>query len=287
MLKFNRTFILKVGKEGGKGIEIKPPFHIDFDIKKNNKEEPNIHNVKVYNLSPETINKLSEPDLFCVLYAGYEGEDSAVLLAAGNITETYLKRDKTGTIFNIEFVDGWVAIRDTAVSLSYGSGASAKEIIKDIAKQMGLSLMMNDKIKDRTWQHGFSFYGVAHQALHKIVRGAGLEWSIQDNKLQVIEECGATTRQAVVFNSGSGLIGSPERIRIASKEKRASKKGNRQKLNGWRITSLLTPTVKPKDKIKLECKDIDGVFVVDSVKHTGSFMGNQWQTVLEVRENAE
>lgn len=284
--KFSRVYTLKIGKAGGKGLEIAPPFQMDFDVKKDTKEEPNVHTVKVFNLKPETMKQLSKPDQFCVLYAGYQHEDDAVLLAAGNIEETFIKRTEKDVIFNIEFLDGWVAIRDTAVSLGYGGGISAKAIIKEIAKQMGLPLMMNEKLPDRTWQHGFSFYGPAHQALHKVVKGTGLEWSIQDNTLQIIKEGGTTTRKAVVFSPTSGMIGSPERIKISSKEKKSDKKekGERQPRNGWRIKSLLTPMVNPGDKIKLEAKDVEGFFRVDTVKHSGSFSGGKWETLLEVRD---
>ncbi|QLB23311.1 phage protein [Phocoenobacter skyensis] len=284
--KFKRVYKLKVGKANGKGIEIAPPFHIEFDVSKDTDEKPNVHSVRIYNLKKETMDQLSKPDQFCVLYAGYEFEDGAILLAAGNIEETYIKRTEKDVIFNIDFLDGWVAIRDTAVSLGYANGISAKAIIKEIANQMGLSLMMNENLPDRVWRHGFSFYGAAHQALHKVVRGAGLEWSIQNNTLQIIKEGSTTSRKAVVFNSESGMLGSPERIRISAKEKKNKnqKKGGRQEKNGWKIRSLLTPQVNAGDRIKIESKDVSGFFRVDNVKHSGNFSGNRWETIMEVRD---
>lgn len=282
--KFHRVYSLKIGKAGGKGMDILPPFHIDFTIKKDTKKEPNIHTIKIWNLKPETIKEIEKPDQFCVLYAGYLNEDDAILLAAGNIEEVFIVRDNKDVIVNMEIKDGWVAVRDTAVSLGYGQGASAKTIIKDIAKQMGLPLMMNADLPDRTWQHGFSFYGAAHQALHKVVRGTGLEWSIQNNTLQIIKEGGTTSRKAVVFNAQSGMLGSPERVRISSKEKKAKKKkkGERQPRNGWRVNALLTPQVNPGDRIKIEAKDVEGFFRVNSVTHSGSFQDGKWESGFEV-----
>ena len=83
MCNFNRVYRLLVGKSGGKGVEIRPPLQIEFEIEKNAKPDPNIHRLKLYNLAPETIEAVSKPDGFCVLYADYAEDEGEVLMAAG------------------------------------------------------------------------------------------------------------------------------------------------------------------------------------------------------------
>lgn len=72
---------------------------------------------------------------------------------------------------------------------------------------------------DRRRQQGFSFYGAARTALHKVTQGTGLEWSIQNQQLQVVRRRGTTRRKAVVLAGDTGLIGYPERTREAAREK--------------------------------------------------------------------
>ena len=143
---------------------------IEFEIEKNTKPDPNIHRLKLYNLAPETIEAVSKPDGFCVLYAGYAEDEGEVLMAAGGGVDAYTYREGTERITELSVADGWVELRDTAVSLGFGAGG-AHSIIREIAKQMNLSLMIDEKLPNRVWQHGFSFYGAARRALDKVVAG--------------------------------------------------------------------------------------------------------------------
>lgn len=295
MPRFNRTYRLVVGPAGGKGTEIKPPLRMTFDIEKDSKEEPNYNKVRVWNLSPATRAAIVEPDAMAVLYVGYVEEDGALLLAAGNVVSGYTYFDGPDVVTEIEFLDGYINIRDTVVSLGYGAGVKASAICKDIAAQMGLSLMMDSAAPDRAWQNGFSFYGAAAAALHKIVQGTGLEWSIQNGVLQVIPRMGTTKRQAFVLNSGSGLIGHPVRTREGAREKakvKDKKTGDsktlesaKQQTDGWKVDSLLLPTLNPGDMVKLESRSVTGWFRADTVKHAGDVGGpGDMQTEIQLVE---
>lgn len=290
MARFNRVYRLLVGHAGKPGTEILPPIRITFDIEKDASEQPNPHKIRIYNLAPATRKAIEEPDLRCVLYAGYAEEDGPILMASGAVTFAYTFFEPPDVVTELEVHDGYIEIRDTAVSLGYGPGATAGLIIRDIAKQMGLPLIMANDVPDRAWQNGFSFYGPARQALHKVVQGTGLEWSIQNQTLQVVPKRGTTLRQAVVLAADSGLIGYPERTREAAKEKarvKDERTGNRanlvsaeQQRDGWRVRSLLLPQVNPGDLVKLESRSTNGFYRAESVKHTGDSDGGDWQTEL-------
>ena len=296
MYKFNRIYRLLVGKSGGRGVEIKPPLQIEFEVVKDTKPEPNTHRVKLYNLAPETIAAVSKPDGFCVLYAGYEEDEGEVLMAAGGVVDAYTYREGTERITELSLADGWVELRDTTVSLGFGAGVSAHSIIRDVARQMGLSLMMDEKLPNRTWHHGFSFYGAARRALDKITAGSGLEWSVQNGTLQVVAKLQPTKRQAVVLAADSGLVGHPERIRDGARDKAVqnakpeqgkSKRGRTaasEPRDGWKVTALLLPQINPADIVKIESEAINDFFRVEQVKHTGSLNGGDWQTELEIKE---
>ena len=294
MNKFDRVYRLIIGKEGQKGVEILPPFNIDFEIRKDTKEEPNQWQVTIYNLAPETREKINKPDLFCVLYAGYAEEEGEILIAAGHIVDSRIDRNETDVKTVLSVADGWVNVRDTAVSLGYGQGIDAHSIIKDIAKQMKLHLVMDAALPNRTWANGFSFYGAAKTALHKVVQGSGLEWSIQNNTLQIIEKGKTTKRTAVVLSSSTGLIGFPEQTQEGAREKaevKDKKTGDNKKLvsaeqekAGWRVNALLTPQINPGDLVKLQSKDIQAWMRVEEVGHVGSWQGGDWSTELQLSE---
>lgn len=294
MARFNRVYRLQVGRAGSQGFEITAPFRIQFEIAKDAGEQPNAHKIRIYNLAPATRNRIEQPDLRCLLYAGYAEEDGAILIAAGSITAAHTRFDGSDVVTELEVHDGYVEIRDTAVSLGYGPGVSATAIIRELARQMGLPLIMAQDVPDRTWQNGFSFYGPARQALHKVVQGTGLEWSIQNQTLQVVPKRGTTRRQAVVLAADSGLLGYPQRSRAASSEKDKASNGQAgtrsnlvsaaQQRDGWHVQSLLLPQINPGDLVKLESRSANGFYRADSVRHAGDTDDDQWQTELQLVE---
>lgn len=293
MPRFDRAYRLLVGPPGQKGVEILPPLHITFDIEKDAEEKLNYHKIRIWNLTKETRDSIVEPDNIAVLYAGYAEEDGPLLIASGSVFFGYTYYDGADVVTELEILDGFVEVRDTVVSLGYGAGARASDIIKGIVQQMGLHLMMANDAPDRVWQNGFSYYGAARTALHKVVQGTGLEWSIQNGELQVIPKRGTTPRTAIVLAADTGLLGYPERQREGAQEKAKVKDqisgdnrnitSAKQQRDGWRVNSLLLPQINPGDLVKLESRTVEGWFRVDSLRHTGDWGGSgDWNTELNL-----
>jgi hypothetical protein len=294
MSRFDRVYRLLVGKAGAQGIEVASPLRIQFQIEKNAAEEPNVHKIRVYNLKPDRRREFEAKDLRVRLYAGYAEEDGPLLLAAGAIVDAYSYHDGPDVITELQVADGYVEIRDTAVSLGYAPGVSSATILRDVAGQMGLPLLLGEDVPERTWANGFSFYGPARTALHKVTAGAGAEWSIQNQSLQVIAKRGVTRRQAVVLAADSGLIGYPERTTENAREKAkvtdkttgrdARLVSAKQQRHGWRVTSLLLPTLNPGDLVKLESRTVAaaGFWRVESLNHNGDSEAGDWQTEMQL-----
>lgn len=292
MPRFDRVYRLLVGKPNQKGVEIVQPIRITFDVRKDTEEEPNDHTIRVYNLAAATRRALEEPGLRCVLYAGYADEGGPLLVASGSVVFAYTKFEQPDVVTELIVKDGYTEVRDTAISVGLGPGAQASAIIRDIARQMGLPLVMADDVPDRRWQQGFSFYGAARTALHKVTQGTGLEWSIQNQQLQVVQRRGTTRRQAVVLAADTGLLGFPERTREAAREKAKVKDQTtgdnvnlvsaQQQRDGWRVQSLLLPTLNPGDLVKLESKSVEAFLRVEGLQHSGDSAGGNWQTELQL-----
>lgn len=295
--RFDRTYKLVIGKKGQdkNAIVIEPPIRISFDIQKDIKSEPNENLIKIYNLAPQTRQAVEKQDLRCVLYAGYTEENNTTLLASGDIATAYSYRDGADWVTELFALDGLVEIRDTAVSLGYASGVNSTLILNDIATKMGLKLVASNTLSERKWANGFSFYGAARKALDKIVAGTGLEWSVQNGELQVVNKGKPTKRQGVVLAVDSGLIGSPERTREAARGKSADsedqKQANRKRTSlsnqaqdGWNVKSLIVPQINPADKVKLESVSISGWFRAETVKHTGDSHSGDWITEMHLVE---
>lgn len=206
----------------------------------------------------------------------------------------------TDCITTLDLADGTTAMRDSYCSLSYAPGTSAKTIIQRCANEMGVPVVYGDDVGElESYQNGYSYIGQADGALTEICNALGLSWSIQNNILNIILAGGTSTNRGLVFSPQSGLVGVPERIVQAEyksnksnpkkTQKERTKKEKPRKKAGWKINTLLVPSVNPADMVKVESKWITGWFRVEKVSHRGDYNGTNWGSMMELIEvqNAE
>lgn len=272
---------------------------INFSIEKDTTKESNKAKLEIYNLSETSRKAIEVADNEVEIYAGYE--DGAVLCFRGTVTYGYTKDSGTECITSLDLADGTVALRDSYCSLSYAPGTSAKTIIQRCATEMGVPVVYGDDVGElENYKNGFSFIGQAPECMTEVCNALGLSWSIQNNILNVILAGGTATNRGLVFSAQSGLVGLPERIVQAEyksnkttpkrKAKQKVKKEEPRKKAGWRIETLLVPSVNPGDMVKVESRIITGWFRVEKVRHSGEYNGQRWNSemdLIEVNNNAE
>lgn len=272
---------------------------INFSIEKDTTKESNKSKLEIYNLSETSRKAIEVADNEVEIYAGYE--DGAVLCFRGTVTYGYTKDSGTECITSLDLADGTVALRDSYCSLSYAPGTSAKTIIQRCATEMGVPVVYGDDVGElENYKNGFSFIGQAPECMTEVCNALGLSWSIQNNILNVILAGGTATNRGLVFSAQSGLVGLPERIVQAEyksnkttpkrKAKQKAKKEEPRKKAGWRIETLLVPSVNPGDMVKVESRIITGWFRVEKVRHSGEYNGQRWNSemdLIEVNNNAE
>lgn len=297
MPRFDRVYSLTIGQGGGQGVEISA-LRMTFDVQKDDGRNPNRSRIRVYNLAPETRKNLEKPDTACVFKAGYAEEDGPLEIYRGDVSFVFSRYEIPNVITEIELGDGAKAIRDVMVNLSYNGGVNSKKIIQDLASKLKAPLNMPSDVPTRSWSNGLAFHGAARQAMDKVCAASGLSWSIQNGALQVIRSGGNTNRTVFDLGAESGLISSPERVRKGKQEVQLDetdpkfdkqlKQRSRtldtvtQEEDGWRIRSLLLPTLLPADRVKLSSRTVEGVFTIRSLRHFGDTHGGDWITELKV-----
>ena len=78
------------------------------------------------------------------------------------------------------------------------------------------------------------------------------------------------------------VSGTPRRVKAITKKK--TKKEEPRKKAGWKINTLLVPSVNPADMVKVESKWITGWFRVEKVSHRGDYNGTNWGSAMELIE---
>lgn len=302
---YNRVCSLIIGAEGEKGVELSG-LRISFSIQKGAVKSPNKCSVKVWNLSTSNREITKVIGNICILKAGYADDKGSITIFAGTIMRSVTTRENADFVTEIELLDGGLEFRDAKVSVSFAAGATATQVIKQLTASFGLPVRpLPDDVADRQYTAGFAFVGRVRDGLDKVCNYMGLEWSIQNREIQIVKKGGHLKQKAIVLSSDTGMIGSPALESKTMTEKAASKQGitksqsgvrittrrdkegkeqKKLEVTGYKVKSLLQPTIEPGGYVQIKSRDIDGQFFrVEEVIHSGDTHGQEWQSEVTLR----
>lgn len=301
-IQFNRTYMLKIGAMS----PTEPGFFVDslrvvFSFDKSLEKTPNSGSVEVYNLSRQSrrnierraVNILKEskdggnyiPSL--QFEAGYR--DKNKLVFQGTITNITTRKHGPDVVTIIEVGDGFSSYQDAKINQSFGPGVTADQVSAAIIQSMGLKVgeVVGFNALDQ-YLKGASFSGAARDALTKLLKKQNLEWSIQDNAIQVLPPNTPTSKPPIELNRATGLVGAPYRTWFLD-DSAFKKKSTTDIQQGLYGTALLNADIAPGQLLVIEPRmgpnftgppDEEGYGLVRVIKcrHYGDTHGNPWYT---------
>lgn len=241
------------------------------------KKEPNTLELTIFNLNEEKRSQLQETkDPVVQLDAGYADKHGVVFL--GDVREVNSIYQKPAWVTVLSSGDGEKATQFDRINKSFRKGTNLQNVISEISKAMPdigpgnlLKLAASGKLPgggSDNFINGITVSGNASREMDRIVRSAGLEWSIQDKKFQLLKAGGFLQTEAVVLTPDSGLIGSPTI-------------GNDGILT---FTALLISDIIPGKQLEIQSDLVDGRFRAERCEYLGDFAGNDWYVVGEAKE---
>lgn len=285
--QYKRQATLIVATSTGDAIDLSQ-LRIRFKIKKNDAESPNIADIEVYNLTPETSQRIQREFTDIILQAGYEGNFGVVF--RGNSKQiTRGRPNETDSVLNIIAADGDAAYNFAVVNTTLAAGSTQRDqIIAASApmNQRGVGLGYMPDMGGQRLARGKVMYGMSRNYMRQSARTTDTTWSIQDGKLQFIPNTGLLPGQAVKLTAETGLIGTPQ-----------------QTTDGILINCLINPQIKPgtivdlansevnaakatnffknnKDDRKPVAIEADGLYRVLSIELEGDTRGQAWYQTL-------
>lgn len=285
MTQFKRQATVTIGPPGEGGLKISG-LRVSFRIVKDDDKDPNEASIDIYNMSEESRRKIDSVDSLLYLDAGYVDGTGIETLFVGNITDITHHITPPDISTKIIVNDGSKDLQDKRMSLSFESGISGREVLRQILNSFSMGNNFKDiSIPGIKYANGVSFSGSSRNALTKATSFLGLNWSIQNNEIKLVQFDGDDGSRAVLLSPDTGMIGSPEKISFKTRNyKGLSKKDD---IPGWRITSLLQPQLVPASKVVINSKELtteNSLFSVMSVSHSGDTHGSEWHSIIEVKE---
>ena len=238
---FGRASTLTIGFPNDPSLDVKASFNegnasgldvsgfdMDFIIEKSLKPtEPNTCAIKVYNLSATDRQSVSGAHALTLrLEAGYLGGTSQLYFA--EVRSAWSARERTDVVTHFESTDtiarptGLKTTRKVqpgsqtgSIYRTMGAKVPLKQAFQAIAGALGIGIgnlqaALAQAGAPITAVNGSALVGNGARRMTDLCRSAGLEWSIQDGNLQLLN-IGETLSsvQAIQISASTGLVDSP------------------------------------------------------------------------------
>lgn len=258
---FGRAFALTVGD-----VDISD-LACEFSVKKTIKREPNTCELRIYNLAPDTRKKLTAPKKIVVrLEAGYGKKLSQLYLGEVRALSPGEVRG-ADIITELSSGDSEKEIQRSHLAVPIGPKAATGDVLRAIARELGVGLGNVSAVASKLDSKGVALFGRATvitgntaRALDDFCRSAGLEWSIQDGALQLLDIGKALDSKPYVLSASSGLINAP---RLDSEGKVSAQ-------------TLMLPDLRPGMRVEFDSLSVTGLYRVIQCEYVGQTHGQDW-----------
>jgi hypothetical protein len=268
---YDRSYKLQVDTLVVSGLQVQ------FEVKRSlSAKTANSAEIKVANLAAETRKRLQGMhDVFVSLEAGYS--DGMSVIFRGELHEAFSSREGSEWITTISSADAAKPRKQKRIQKSFPANTSVTDIIKACARALEVGLGNSDaaassaaywNVTPSTAHTGYVASGDALSQLDRVCRSCGLEWSIQDNQLQILPRGQPIAEQGIILSPSSGLIGSPE----------LGKGGM------VRCRTLMIPNLLPGRRVEMQSIHVQGIYRVETTSHKGDYESNdEWGIELELK----
>lgn len=258
--------------------------------------------IKVFNMTKEAVNRISQINGKVILEAGYEQGDYDVIFT-GQVTNVHSMKNGADIVTVISCKDGWTPTSQIRYTKSFKKGVPSTEVFEDIIstfEKHGISRsdtgILLDEVNspwvvpsETTIQKSWSYSGFLRGALDKLCQEFGLTYQIEHSTLFIYPKNFKEMFTEVVLTEEQIMS-----IKRAAKSNNKTSNSSSQN-RGIEVTTLLIPKLTTKYRVKVKSvstnnsegfniKDYEGEYKITSMSHKLSYEGNGWNTILSCEE---
>lgn len=245
-------------------------FDFEFDVEFDDTPDLNHAEILIYNLSNSTVNSIRNK-MPIIINAGYEGDVGSVFIGAVYDMDTI--RNGVDRETTIKAIDSSNQRGKLRVNRSYKAGTRASQIITDLCSLSGVSIGALSLPNDVQYRSGKNVNGRILTLLKQIANDCGAKFHITKD-MAYFRSPNEGQDIRFIFNSDTGLIGSPEPFVEEDEE------DENKEIKGYNVTALLNHRVQADSIIELDSKVVKGKYRVR--KGTHSYSESEMITEMEV-----
>lgn len=273
---FERVIRFQFAKPGETPVLV-DELYMQFDGEKTLEAEPNRFTVKIHNLGPSSAAKLQRKGVLALMEVGYRGDSGSApvlkKLFVGQIKTAAVETEGRESISKIEFQDGIDQYSESMINMTLGPGATNRQVLETLAQKFGTGLGAVKGLQEGTFQQGVTLAGPVREKLDDLTRRMGLEWSIQNNNLQILPPKVPSELLGYLLSPSTGLIGSPT-------QREDAKSGGKF----LEFKCLMNAAIYPGVAVQIKSKKFDGIFKVRKAHYEGDNRRGPFQMTCEAQE---
>lgn len=273
--KFGRKFVLLVETSDSEFVEIKDPITCEFSIVRNNLASANTATFTLYNLNPDSRNKIykDQYDMGTFrgvqFYAGYgsqakkvnEDETETIILPQlfnGAIKKASSQREGPDFKTEIECYDGAINVATATVSQTQPPGSTRKALINGLIQSLtGVNATTIGTGFDDASKRGTSMMGNPMELLQQL---SGNTFYIDSQNAYALGPEEVIPSDIRLISADNGLLNTPRKYETLVE-----------------LDMLFEPRLKPSQAVELKSVTdarFNGVYKVVGITHRGTISGS-------------
>lgn len=209
---YGRRYRVFVQTDDGNSFDVSE-LHCTFEINKTYFLEPVSSVLSIYNLSPETENKIIKNGQSIIIEAGYVGTQYG-LIFSGEILQV-LREKANGTDFILKLVsmDSDRYLKYSLVGTTLVANQSMRDSVEACSKNATVQIEV-DKISQLpiTYPRGKVLFGMSKEYLNQIANSSNSTFYTSDGKINIVAADSYSDSEIIDLDGTSGLIGTPTQI---------------------------------------------------------------------------
>lgn len=259
----------------GNTIAAQSALRVAFEVKRDSLQTPNTGKITLYNLNPQLRASITE-GWQVTLSAGYSGFVDQIF--SGEVASASASRGASETMTvsttrqgpdiatQLQAIDGGTSLLNASFNRAYPAGTTLAHILKDVGKAMAVQPGVAVGVPNYALTRSQTLSGGCTQVLHALLDRHGIEFSVQNGKLNMIPKGQNLGKTAVVVSQNSGMINVPSSTSAAAK-----------------FESLLNPMLVPGQlaEIQSQSAQASGYYTVRTATFEGDSHGDAWKVTCE------
>nr|DAT68226.1 MAG TPA: tail protein [Caudoviricetes sp.] len=258
----------------------------EFNVVKTAFLEVNESTLTIYNLNPNTENKLIKAGQRIIIEAGYTGSQYGVIFAGKVVQPIRSKENAVDYKLTLVSMDEEVYASYGLVGVSLVAQQSARDAVNAVLNKATYKQESGVLTNfDITYPRGKVMFGSPQQFLKDIARSENATYYSDDGKVNIISASDLPSGSILSFGPDSGLIGTPTQTEYGI---------NLKVLMNPRITinSLFHVDNKKIEGYKYQqgspvrSLDQEGIYRAVRIRHYGDTRGDDWFTEIDAISQA-